>query len=275
MSLPSGPINLADPVNVAHSLNVGRVAWWLSLPGQANGPKLRDLFDKRPATLVSPIARPWNISTRPGGFSDVTLDGTAAYLDCGNNPALNPTSSDQTYAFWCRFNTAPSGSSDYWIIARDDDTLGRAYSIGVSGSSWAAQINGGATGTMFPQAAIGVWTHVVFTYLPGSNTWFFYQNGLQANTGAGAGNVAAATSSTTIGERTYAGFNGRAPISVDDVSIWNRALFGPEVYSLYTESLANYPETLNYLETPAYQAIGNVGSVVAVPGTTFFYYSLS
>ena len=62
------------PVDRAHPLNSGRIAWWLPIPGRMGGPALADLMGSYPASTVGSPA--WSYSSP---FAGVLLDGSTQY----------------------------------------------------------------------------------------------------------------------------------------------------------------------------------------------------
>jgi hypothetical protein len=229
---------------------------------------MRDLMGRYHTTLQSPIVSAWNGTTRPGGYYDISFDGatTSSFLDCGNDNALNPTNA-VTYSAWVRFAITYPGSVEWWVLARDDNSLGRAYSFGVDTTGrFRLQLGGadvtGATFTVAPH----VWYHIAATFSFAESSAIFYVNGEQTGTFA-VSSIASTTGSTTIGKRTYSGFQGYLNGSVGEAGIWNRTLTKRDIHWLYNESYLGYPNGLNrYQTSPAAFA----GSAPIVPAPYYY-----
>jgi hypothetical protein len=165
----------------------------------------------------------------------LTFNGTSSYIDLGNSADLNMISGF-TFAAWVLLNGA---TNERWIVGRDDDTLGRSFAFGVSsfvGGVWQLQINGGSSAVTSSVAATGTIYHAVATGDPTLGV-VIYINGVSDGTGSWL-TPNTSTGSTTIGERTYAGFQGYWDGWIDDVRIYNRAISAGEVVTLYRAGLA-------------------------------------
>lgn len=160
----------------------------------------------------------------------LSFDG-GDYVNLGNSSALNPTT-EMTITAWIYMSSLPISSGvETWVVARDDNSLGRAYSFGVERYEPQAgvagldlQINGQATIDSNPATALqaNTWYHIAAVGSP-TLGWRLYTNGKQV---ASAAWVApnSTTGNTNIGRRTYSGSNGNFTGIIDEVKIYNKAL---------------------------------------------------
>jgi hypothetical protein len=158
------------------------------------------------------------------------FNGTSTFLDCGNAAALNPTTAF-TFAAWVMTTTI--GTTE-WFLARDDNTLGRAFALGCDFGTWTLQINGGAAIT-FGGAAINTVYHIAVTGSAGAGLTL-YVNGGSVATAAWTG-PASTTGSTTIGKRTFSGFENFWNGTIDDVIIWPSVLTPTQIAGVYNAGL--------------------------------------
>jgi Concanavalin A-like lectin/glucanases superfamily len=242
-------IRTANPVNMGHFLNAGRVSWFLALPHLYGGPTWSDLMGLNPATLTNMTSvSGWRSTTRPGGFGHLQFDGVDDYCLCTNGPALSITGAISVAA-WVRLDNVSNPS--IWA-AKDNNVGGRAYTLDMDNFSGPPvprfYINGGggtneAAGTVpIPQ---GAWQRYVGMFLPG-NSLSIYVNGILAGiTSTAVTTIPTATTPLRIGARAYSGAESFTPGAIDDVSVWNRALSASEVRADYELSIRGYPGVLN------------------------------
>ncbi len=146
-------------------------------------------------------------------------------------------------------STTADSAATQWLLARDSDTLGRSYAIGFNSGALGFQCNGSnlITGGMNHQTATP--TYVVVTGSAATNAWTLYQFDLSSVPRAPIATTwtqpATTTGSTTIGARTYAGNQSYCQVTLDSISIWNRAMTKAEAAALFREEVTGYPTTLN------------------------------
>lgn len=152
-----------------------------------------------------------------------TFAGGSDTIDCGTASALNPTGAMSIHA-----RAKLSSTSGAWVIARDDASLGRAYSFGHQAGGYTIQVNGApvtggalSTGTWYSLCAVN----------DGSGNWTLYRDGTSVGTGS-PGNCNSTTGQTCIGRRTYAGLNENFNGDIADIAIWNVALVAAEIDAL-------------------------------------------
>ena len=171
--------------------------------------------------------------TLSGPHSILTTTFTKAsshFLTCGNSSTLNPTAGISISAWVSHTGT---GTGEYYAVARDDNTLGRSYAFGRTGDTWQLQMNGGVAVSFTKTISAGTLQHIAVTG-DSSTGYRLYIDGLLVATGAWFV-PNATTGITTIGKRTYAGFESYWDGTIDDVIFDNRAWSAPEVFSLYTK----------------------------------------
>jgi hypothetical protein len=257
----SSVINCANPVNRAHPLNLGRVAWWLAVPGLMGGAKFHDLMSLpgdfaqgNHGTLnnMTTSASGWRGTNRPGGFGYLQFDGTDDYVETGN---LFNFAGSFTLACGARFDSTPSSSHTYQLISKDKD--------GANQRGWALSINNflninvaiykagdstsGFSGT--PPLLTGIWYRLVMTYqfvTDGTSLLRAFINGvLNASISNAVGPPQSTTNTVNLGRRQYSGFNDYHKGALDDCSVWSRALSPAEVADDYRLGQLGYPGLLN------------------------------
>lgn len=149
--------------------------------------------------------------------------GGSDSVDCGSSSKLNPTGAMTIHA-----RAKLNSTSGAWIVARDDNALGRAYSFGHQAGSYQIQVNGTPVGG--GTLSVGIW-YSLCAVNDGSGNWTLYVNGISGGTGS-PGNCPSTTGQTCIGRRTYAGLNENFVGDIADVAIWNTSLRLADVISL-------------------------------------------
>lgn len=172
-------------------------------------------------------------TTDGGGLPVVRFDGTNDYLTLAGNPVTETASS--TYTLLWVVNVTTSG--DQWVIARDDNSAGRDFAIGYTGTSAPIlQVNG--SGVLGGSAQAGGWQYFLLevdnTESPDFHkTW---QGGTVEQTLAqdmgsfGSG----VTTPTCIGRRSYSGFEGYATMDLRCMAAWSRQLNSTEIGQMNT-----------------------------------------
>ncbi|MHC4616820.1 MAG: LamG-like jellyroll fold domain-containing protein [Planctomycetota bacterium] len=184
-------------------------------------------FTQTNGTLNGP-----SFTTGPYGGA-YTFNGTTDFIDMGNGSELNPVSS--TFMAWGSCKSVASAAR--WLIARDDNALGRSFSFGLGTSKQALQINGAATIT--GQGAVlvnNVWYHYVSRGDP-TVQWKSFLNGVLNGTGVWSA-PNSTTGSTTVGKRTYAGSTWVWDGDIAAAFMFNRALSDSEIVYWYEKGEA-------------------------------------
>lgn len=174
-----------------------------------------------------------------GGFSGGAT--TTTYIDCGNAAIMNPTG-PFTLACWV-FMTSSAASSN-WFLTRDDNTLGRAYTLGIAGATLqiSLQINGAVKLGGGNTISLNTWTHIAVAGDPNVG-YTGYINAVPSSTGTWtAPNVT--TGNTNVGRRTFATFQDGWNGALDFPMIYTRALSQQEIARLVqdTWSLMRSPQ---------------------------------
>lgn len=247
------PIDLYNPINRDHPLNVGRSAWWISLPELFGGNVLYELINGIHAygQNMNNSSSGYTNRGREGGYGSILTDGTSSYLQVINTPSY--------------LRTVPISIS-VWMSMIDGNVN---YPIGVSGASTDATrgweldysnvINqlGYQSGSLFYDHLGGSFlsanmNHFVLI-LGLNNANALYVNGipihsLSSDTAGLAGDGYGLIQDYAFGFQSY-------PSSVhrngwtDDVSIWNRYLSADDVMELYMLGPMGYPGVLNRVGT--------------------------
>jgi concanavalin A-like lectin/glucanase superfamily protein len=251
------PVYTPCPVNWRHSLNRGRVAWWLCLPQRMAGFTWYDIAGRNHGALTSMgnSSNGWRGVGPPGTQGGILFDGSAGYI---TNSTLNLGSpSELTASVWIKAlgwnptnRTFPIAkwtdpSEDSFAFSVGYGNTGRCSIITSSSGAYNSTYDTVSTLTL----SLLVWYRVVFAWTPNVNT--IYVNGSVFASGTGSPSLFN-NSATPIQIGTYPAattfFNG----FLDDVSIWNRSLSPSEILADYQLSQRGYPGVLNRWWTPEY-----------------------
>ena len=163
------------------------------------------------------------------------FDGGDDYVDINGLPNFDKNS-DYTWTFWIKPLSASSGD----ILAQDDSSACTGYYIDHDSNiiTFHGLIDSlGCTANSQAVASVnsGEWSHVVFTLVGGESRVYvngIFKNsstdGLNSDTGGG-------TEAIGVGNISSTYFNGL----LDDVRIYNRALFSDEIQRLYNVGVAS------------------------------------
>jgi hypothetical protein len=221
------------PTVTGYALNTGRLSWHLALDPDAPDTTFPDLKGTYNATLVSPatfaattrtgglaqLNDPRALFTKPPVSSGITV---AAWVKLNANPAENEPMLNSNLSWIIRFSASPARSVNFYIW------VGGVIKVFNS-------INA---------LTLGAWTRVVGTY--NGTTMRTYFNGVvNANSLPVTGSIDATATQVGIG-RNITGTETLANGVLDDLCIWDRALSQAEVTDDYNESLAGYPNALDF-----------------------------
>lgn len=244
-------LDLNNLVNVHHPLNQGRVAWFLTLPHLVGGRFWHDLMGLRQGTLTNMgnTSNGWRSPNRPGGLGHMRCDGSTGYV---NSSIATGLSGSFTVAAWAKWSTLTTGIetlvtsevssyNNYWFsLARNGAIDSAAFGLYNGSQNPVAIVT-----TPF---STNQWVRMIGVRNVLSDTVELYVNGKQS----------ASVNDTTISVPVYSALNiGRqvAPDrpfngSMDDVSVWSRALSAAEIRADYDLSRCGYPGVLNRIERP-------------------------
>jgi hypothetical protein len=239
---PVGPFE----INRASMQGMGLVGWYPpgAFPNMAGG--IPNMAGGDRAAVVGSLG--WVYDPVMGWGPDYVAS-TANYINCGNSPALNPTTAMSITA-WINADSV----AEQYLVDRDSET-GRSYSMRIYANRLYLLI--GITGLL---GGLGPILETGKTYLLGvsgnaTQGWTGYTNGVYF--GAGAWVAPSATTTTTkIGRGGYSGYEAPYNGRVGDVRIYNRALSGAEHWQLYD------PQTRWELYKPLQRmwAVGAIGT---------------
>jgi hypothetical protein len=154
------------------------------------------------------------------------FNGTTDFIDVSNAPILNPAGGMLSISAWVLTTVTQTS----FVVARDDASLGRSYAFGTGGSNELLLQMAGGTLIVSSAISINVWHHIATTG-PGS-TWRGFIDGIDVGAAVNTTAIPSQTGSTTIGKRTYAGFNNPFTGNIAEVGMWNIILSSAEVYAL-------------------------------------------
>lgn len=226
-------------VNRKHSLNRGRICWWLCLPRTMGGRQWFDLMGKNhAATALMDAASGWRPTSRPGGASHMLFDGVDDLVQTAGAVVHNIGTGGFTVAGWVKpsaavvTNPLPAGGVFGTLNSRNllcsMDNTGGGFGFNLFSPY--------TSGTVL---TADVWSRVVA--LRRGSTLFFYCNGVQSpNTYAVASSFG--TSSGVLVGHTSA--DGAMDGCIDDVTLCSRGWSDAEVLQDYNLSRAGYPGVL-------------------------------
>ena len=238
----------SDPVNRGHPLNLGRAAWWLSLPHLMGGQQWFDLMGTSHGALTnmtSATTSGWDATTRPGGWGHVRFNGTNNTVLI-NNASLGTGGPSVAVAAWVYPTSTPAGAAE--IIKKDSSYILRfGSSNSIQGFVWGGP-NLQTTETPAGAAPNGTWTRVAMAYSATAGTMVVAANGVPVASAAVSGNVATSSSSPTIG--AAAGISEVLGAYLDDITIWANnplAISSPAAFLALDHDLSRrgYPGALN------------------------------
>lgn len=217
-------------VRWSHPLARGLVACWAM--GEGSGKTVNDLSGHAFNGVLQSTAPAWK-----GGQSGWALDFTGssnAQVDCGNDLCLSGATA-ATWAFWLYLSSTAVGRIVTKWTGSGATSAWELEIIAVGKLNVAVANSGGNINqqSMTSGATIGVWQHFAATFVA-PTTMAFYLNGALVPSGTNASNVVsigASTSNVQMGFET-AETTGGAPMILDTLSIWNRALSAPEIAQL-------------------------------------------
>lgn len=223
-------LDLSQPINWAHPLNRGRIAWWLVDKQRYGSPKWYDLVSGNPAVLSSFTAgNGWNTASNPGGAGSIKFNNAAKLT------TSVPVQSALTFACWAQRLT---GGGSYGTLFAFSGSLGW-YVL----SSGKVEFYPEATSTT--TLAVGTWYHLAVT-IDSTGAGKYYINGVQDATTFSYSNTPRVWQylGTDGGGDNYIGY-------LNDFAVWNRALSASEINWLYTSSREGYAGVLNWLSPEA------------------------
>lgn len=253
-------LDLNQPLNLAHKLNFGRVAWWLALPGRSGGPSWYDLVGGLAMTNSGNVAGfGWSTGSNPGGGGSFKFTGATAYLSAGSANTIQPAKISA--AAWVN-TTSISGAK--FILSRLTSTTPSGWDLSLnSGKPRFTVSNASANASAVAASAIATnaWYRLLGTW--DGTTVRVYQNGSQQATASLSGNLTNPAVALEIGNS--AGTAGIWPGMINDVSIWSRALSAAEAAQDFYLSQQNYPDVLNWQSWDILPDMGGAGQGGFVP----------
>jgi hypothetical protein len=250
-------VNPAEPINWQHPLNVGLVSKWMALPyGMGyRGVTAYDLVRKSGNNGTLTNGPTYHIGQlKRGGFGHMNYILTSSqYVAITESSQLPAGASDRTYAVW--FNTLDSLTTSNYrnILTYGSAAVGQGVFIALGNDSNFG--NNGIGASQYGDAVgitgynDGIWHQLVVMFSAG--TWYVYIDGGASSTSKAMTTNTVLGGTAAIAKDVITGggyWNG----SLDDLSIWNRALSATEIYSLYEQSKRGYPDVLNWMSSVRY-----------------------
>lgn len=247
-------------INFQAALNEYRIAWWLGLPATSGGKYLYDLFERNPGTLtgIASSSFGWQPITRPGGSVGIKLDGNGQYVSIADNTIFKFGTSSFTISGWFYLDTLNNTNSNgrQTVVSRYESASSKGWSIDINTSGqiiFRVQENGAVFNDFAsPTSTIlaNTWYHFMATRT-GVNS-FLYVNGELESSGTSVStlDLSSGSADVLLGELvTNGGTHQYLQGYIDDISLYNTSLGASYGSRLYIESVAEYPTTLNKLQS--------------------------
>ena len=247
-------------INFQAALNEYRIAWWLGLPATSGGKYFYDLFERNPGTLtgIASSSYGWQPSTRPGGSVGIKLDGNGQYISIADNSIFKFGTSSFTVSGWFYLDTLNNTNSNgkQTVISRYESASSKGWSIDINTvgqiifrvQESAVLFNDFASPTSTITA--NTWYHFMATRT-GVNS-YLYVNGKQESSGTSVStlDISSGSADVLLGELvTNSGTHQYLQGYIDDISLYNTSLGTSFGTRLYEESVAEYPTTLNKIQS--------------------------
>lgn len=247
-------------INFQAALNEYRIAWWLGLPATSGGKYFYDLFERNTGTLtgIASSSYGWQPITRPGGSTGIKLDGNGQYITITDNSIFKFGTSSFTISGWFYLDTLNNVNSNgkQTVISRYESASSKGWSIDINTTGQiifrvqesAVTYNDFASPTNTILA--NTWYHFMATRTDANS--FLYVNGMQQASGTSVStlDISSGTADVLLGELvTNGGTHQYLQGYIDDISIFNSSLSAAYASRLYSESVAEYPTTLNKIQT--------------------------
>jgi hypothetical protein len=247
-------------INNQAVLNENRIAWWLGLPATAGGKYFYDLFERNSGTLTSitSASHGWQPITRPGGSVGIKLDGNGQYVTVSDNSIFKFGTASFTISGWFYLDTLNNTNSNgrQTVISRYESASSKGWSIDINTLGQiifriqedAATYNDFASSTA--AVTVNTWHHFMVTRT-GINSYLYLDGKLASSgTSVSALNVSNGSVDILLGELvTNGGTHQYLQGYIDDISIFNTSLGNTYSLRLYEESIAEYPTTLNKIQS--------------------------
>lgn len=237
-----GRINYRIPLT-EHSLNIGRLFWWITLPGRYGGPVTWDLGTGTQIALANNASGfGWTPTSNPGGKGSLKF-GTSTYAT-----TTFKGSNRNAVSVACWIIPGTTGRGDLVTCWHNGTTLGDQFDLLYGLTAGKPQFyisSGSALGTSGVNPTGGAMTvglpYRVMGTFDGTTVAVYLNGALQAS----------ATPGLSLGSGTnlYIGNNqagdGQFTGNINDVSMWNRGLPAEEAWEDYILSQEGYPGVIN------------------------------
>lgn len=208
------------------------VGWWTFDGGQAN-----DISgNNNHGTLVSSLG--YSDAIVPGfdnSGGSLNFNGTTSYVNLGNPASLSLTT-DVTFSVWVYWTTSDAGAHD--IVQKDDTATTPGYAFGIYQnkiytfiSPTLAQSSGAVSSN--------IWVHIAA--VKAGTVVSFYINGAASGTGSAPSSIPTNALNANIGRKEVGGID-YFPGKLDDLRVYNRALTGGEINSIYNSAFTPWME---------------------------------
>lgn len=164
--------------------------------------------------------------------------GSSGYVQIADSASLNPTNA-LTIDAWVYFN---SGTSNHMIVGKDNQGTQRQFLLSVSSNAKFRSYVGITNGTFYyaegnTVVTQGAWYHVAMTYSAANSNLALYVNGTLDTNVTVSGSTIRSTEPVFIGNQPY-GISYASSFLVDEADLFNRALSGSEIQSIYNAGAA-------------------------------------
>ncbi len=203
----------------------GLVGWWKLDEGSGITTSDSSGFANHCTFVGTPT---WQASSLCKRGSCVNLNGSS-YVSCGSDSSMD-YGTGLTLMGWVKHTTLDTGP--YVVVAKNNnryvlETYLSGYLYSTIGGPWESWV-----GTLSPAVTNTNWHHVAMTHNASNNALVFYINGAVARSTTAAwstDNVGTVNIGSRVGSYNWNG-------SLDDIRIYNRALSGTEITTIYNST---------------------------------------
>jgi len=260
ISLASVSFRYDNIIDLSAILNEFKVGWWLGLPATSGGKYLYNLFDVNHGVLTgfSSSSSGWLGSTRPGGYVGLKLNGNGDYISVDDAAKFQFTNNNFSVSCWFMLETLnnPDSNGRQTVVSRYESASSKGFSIDIDTTGAIifrvseSAILSGEYASSGSTIAINTWYHCLVVRQGIAS--FVYLNGrlVASGTAASTLNISSGSQNLLFGDLvTNGGAHQYLKGYIDDISIFNTSLGNSYGSRLYAESVAEYPTTLNKIQS--------------------------
>ena len=150
--------------------------------------------------------------------------------------SVGTTVTDKTYTAWVKLNNTSQGGGGLVSLETSDGNTFDAIVYNETGNGWGFGSNGFARTVWsgVTESSTSTWVHIAATY--SNNSYKLYRNGtlILSTTSFGITSMSSSSRILVVRRHSTGGSNSYLNASIDEVSVWNRALSQSEIQDMQT-----------------------------------------